>query len=123
LSDRDTTLGIRSTDFSEAVMAGANADGFTRAPGTLKHLSAHPETGPQSPDPPLSQDAPCGQQSACIAESDICGEAACAMPPATGSMATESATTATKMARMVLIAWFQEYKRARLRSSNRIVNL
>jgi hypothetical protein len=123
LSHRDPTLRITSTGFSEADMADADAVGFTGTPERLKHLSAHPETDPQSPDPRLSQSFPCGQQSTCMAESDVCGEAARVMPPATGSTATESAATATKMARRVLIAWFQEYKRALSRSSNRIVNL
>jgi hypothetical protein len=98
-------LRITSTDLSEADMAGAKADRFTTALRTLKHLRAHPETDPQSPDPRLSQTFPCGQQSTCMAESDVCGEAARAISPATGSMAMESATTATKMARRMLMAW------------------
>ena len=104
LSDRETTLEIRGSDLSEDAMAGARTDGFTSAPTTLKHLSTHPADDPQSPGPRLSQGVPCGQQSTCMDVTNACGEAVPAMPTETGNMATESATTETKMARMVLMS-------------------
>ena len=105
LSDRDGTLLTKTTGCSEADIASTDADGLMGVPERLKHLRAHPDTDPQSPDPCLSQTFPCGQQSACTAERDVSGEAARATAPATGSMATESATTVTKMARRMLMAW------------------
>jgi hypothetical protein len=96
-------LEIRSSELSKDEIAGAKADGFTRAPRTLKHLSAHPARDPQSPGPRLSQGVPGGQQSACITVIDACGDAVPAMPTETGNMETESATKETKMARSLLI--------------------
>ena len=103
------------------MIASARADGDIRAPVRLKHLSAHPEIDPQLPVELLAQDVPCGQQSDCVAERDACGETVRAKAPATGSMATESATTATRMARIVLMAQGPHYLPTPLKVKSRRV--
>lgn len=76
----------------------------TTVPEKLKHLSAHPAAVAQLSETFLSQGSPSGQQSAGMAEADIPGIFVLAITPATGSIATEKATRATKMTRKVCMA-------------------
>jgi hypothetical protein len=66
----------------------------------VKHLSAQAAMEPQSLVG-FSQGFPCGQQSAIGAVSMASCDIARAVPPATGSAATEKAIKATRMARML----------------------
>jgi hypothetical protein len=73
-------------------------------PEKLKHLSAHPAMDAQSLDDFFSQGLAWGQQSTGMALRDMPVASARAIPPATGSIATDIAMRATKMARKVLMA-------------------
>jgi hypothetical protein len=64
----------------------------------LKHLNAHPAIEPQSSAFFFSQGPLSWQQSLFAATAASWVNAARAIPPATGSAATESAMSATKMA-------------------------
>ncbi|MGC1180458.1 MAG: hypothetical protein WA884_15900 [Methyloceanibacter sp.] len=76
----------------------------TVMPEKLKHLSAHPALDPQSSAVFFSQAFVCGQQSNGMPVADMPAASARTIPPSTGSIATDKATTATKMARQVLMA-------------------
>ncbi len=77
--------------------------GVTGAAVKVEHLSAQPAMEPQSLVG-FSQGFPCGQQSAIGAVSMALRDNARAVPPATGSVATEKAINATRMARMMCMA-------------------
>lgn len=85
------------------------ADGFgvadvvvKTAVDRLKHFSAQPATEPQSLGPFL-QGLLCAQQSGGAAIIDAAATLVVSIPPGSGSMATDIATRATKMARKVFM--------------------
>ena len=104
LSDEELKLWITSADVSVGNSVRLTAEGPTTAPEKLKHLSAHPAIEPQSLVVLLSQGLPCGQQSTCAAPNAASVDMARATLPATGSMATDSAMSATRMARPMFIS-------------------
>ena len=104
LTEGDVTIWATRLDCCKAAGVCVTPDGATTAAEKLKHLSAHPAIVPQSWDICFSHVLPWGQQSDCEATSVVPGGTARAMAPATGSMATDSVTKATIMARSMLMA-------------------
>ena len=104
MADGDVTLLSASADLCTDDGVCVTPDGVATAAEKLKHLSAHPAIAPQSWDIRFSHGLPWGQQSNCEATSVVPGGTVPAMAPATGSMATERAMNAAKMARTMLMA-------------------
>ena len=69
----------------------------------LEHLAAQAADFPHAPLSFWSQSFPCGQQSDCAIGKDVPGKSARAFAPATGRTATETAMTATRIARTLLM--------------------
>lgn len=99
LSEGDGKPGTMNADFSNEEKVSWTAWGAVTAAEQLKHLSAHPAIEPQS-SVFFSHGLPSWQQSPSpAAMANSWDMAARAMPPATGSAATERAITATRMVR------------------------
>lgn len=107
MSDAEGKVCAMSANFARAGVSDVAATGPTTAAEKLKHFSAQPAKEPQSLAPFFSQGLPCAQQSGCAAVIAIPGDLATTISPATGSIATDIATRATKMVRKVLMAWLQ----------------
>jgi len=104
LTDGDLTISATRIDCGKGDATSVRPDGATVEAEKLEHLSMHPAIAPQSWDICFSHSLPWGQQSDCEATSVVPGGTARAMAPATGSMATDSVTKATIMARSMLMA-------------------
>jgi hypothetical protein len=122
LSDVETKPWMARTDCSSANGLDIADAVVNTADDRLKHFSAQPATDPQSLCPFLSQGLLCAQQSGCAAVIDTAGSLAAVVPPGTGSIATDIATRATKMARKVLMAWLQHYPRLQSGSSDGVMS-
>lgn len=91
---------LANTGASSAAGAGLTTAPETTAPEKLKHLNAQPAIEPQ-PSGFFSQGLPFGQQSACCAAKATPCVMENAIPPASGTLATEKAIKATRMTRIL----------------------
>lgn len=110
LTDGDLTISAKRIDCCKGDGTSVRPDGATVEAEKLEHLSMHPAIAPQLWDICFSHSLPWGQQSDCEATSVVPDGTARAMAPATGSMATERPTKATRMALIRIMVMLEVWR-------------